>query len=101
MSREPAKSGIGPRKPTGTRPAGTRHGAPKPQARRSKEPRKSPEPITQVTLKMRESLHRDLAKKAFNSDMTMRGYIMRALKQAGLGVTEADLVDGRKRTSNR
>ena len=45
---------------------------------------------------MRASLHRELARKAFNSGMTMRGYIMRALKQAGLGVTEADLVDGRK-----
>ena len=45
---------------------------------------------------MRESLHRELARKAFDSGMTMRGYIMRALKQAGLGVTESDLVDGRK-----
>jgi hypothetical protein len=50
---------------------------------------------------MRESLHRELSRKAFNSGMTMRGYIMRALKQAGLGVTEADLVDGRKKTLSR
>jgi hypothetical protein len=46
---------------------------------------------------MRESLHRELARNAFNSGMTMRGYIMRALKQNGLNVTEADLVDGRKK----
>jgi hypothetical protein len=50
---------------------------------------------------MRESLHRELSRKAFNSGMTMRGYIMRALKQAGLGVTEADLVDGRKKSPGR
>lgn len=64
---------------------------------RPKAPGKSAETISQVTLKMRESLHRELARKAFNSGMTMRGYIMRALKQAGLGVTEADLVDRRRR----
>ena len=66
-------------------------------ATRPKAPGKSAETISQVTLKMRESLHRELARKAFNSGMTMRGYIMRALKQAGLGVTEADLVDRRRR----
>ena len=68
----------------------------KARARLPKAPRKSEEALTQVTLKMRESLHRELARKAFNSGMTMRGYILRALKQAGLHVTEADLQDGRK-----
>ena len=52
---------------------------------------------SQFTLQMRESLHRELAKKAFDSGMTMRGYIMSALKKAGLKVTEADLVDRRRR----
>ncbi len=52
---------------------------------------------SQVTLQMRESLHRDLARKAFESGMTMRGYIMRALKKSGLKVTDADLVDRRRR----
>ncbi|MGD8829174.1 MAG: hypothetical protein PVF57_01080 [Pseudomonadales bacterium] len=66
-------------------------------ARQPKAPRKSEEPLSQVTIKMRESLHRELARKAFNSGMTMRGYIMRALRQAGLGITEADLVDRRRR----
>ena len=66
------------------------------RVKRPKEPVKTHEPVSQVTIKMRESLHKELARKAFNSGMTMRGYIMRALKQAGLGVTEADLVDGRK-----
>ena len=52
---------------------------------------------SQVTLKMRESLHRELARKAFDSGMTMRGFIMRALRRAGLDVTDADLVDRRRR----
>ncbi len=88
MSRNAPKSAAGARK-SATRRSTTRAKAPR-------QPRKSAEPVSQVTIKMRESLHRELTRKAFNSGMTMRGYIMRALKQAGLGVTEADLVDGRK-----
>ncbi len=57
----------------------------------------SPERQSQFTLQMRESLHRELARKAFESRMTMRGYIMSALKKAGLKVTDADLVDRRRR----
>jgi len=71
------------------------------RARPPRAPRKSEEAVTQVTLKMRESLHRELARRAFNSGMTMRGYIMRALKQAGLHVTEADLLDRRKQPRRR
>ncbi len=52
---------------------------------------------SQVTLQMRQSLHRELTRKAFESDMTMRGFIMRALKKMGLNVTDADLVDRRRR----
>ena len=94
MSRAPKKPAPGSRGSTVRQRSGA--AAPKRRARRPKEPLKTPEPISQVTIKMRESLHRELTRKAFNSGMTMRGYIMRALKQSGLGVTEADLVDGRK-----
>jgi hypothetical protein len=52
---------------------------------------------SQFTLQMRESLHRELARKAFESGMTMRGYIMNALKKSGLKVTDADLIDRRRR----
>lgn len=52
---------------------------------------------SQFTLQMRESLHQELARKAFESGMTMRGYIMNALKKSGLKVTDADLVDRRRR----
>ncbi len=95
MSRSPAKPG------SGTRRSASRSPAARPRATRAKEPGGSAEAISQVTIKMRESLHRELARKAFNSEMTMRGFIMRALKQAGLGVTESDLVDGRKKSISR
>jgi hypothetical protein len=52
---------------------------------------------SQVTLQMRESLHRELTRKAFDSGMTLRGYIMNALKKSGLKVTDADLIDRRRR----
>lgn len=73
----------------------------KASSRQPKAPRKSEEPLSQVTLKMRESLHRELARKAFNSGMTIRGYIMRALQQTGLGVMESDFVDRRRRQRRR
>ena len=63
------------------------------------EPPDRHERQSQVTLQMRESLHQELARKAFESGMTMRGYIMRALKRSGLRVTDADLVDRRRRMS--
>ncbi len=72
----------------------------KPKQRARPAPAKrAAEPISQVTIKMRASLHQELATKAFTSGMTMRGFIMRALKQAGLKVTEADLIDRRRRDS--
>lgn len=55
------------------------------------------EKMSQFTLKMRESLHRELARMAFDANMTMRGFIMNALKSKGLSVTKADLVDRRRR----
>ena len=75
-------------------------GAPK---KRPKEPlpsakqSKKPEKMSQFTLKMRESLHRELARMAFDANMTMRGFIMNALKSKGLSVTKTDLVDRRRR----
>ena len=72
----------------------------------SKAPKKRPkqpsqsgrqEEMSQFTLKMRESLHRELARLAFDSDMTMRGFIMNALRGKGLSVTKTDLVDRRRR----
>ncbi len=61
------------------------------------EPEDSVERERQFTLKMRESLHRELARLAFDAGMTMRGFIMRALREKGLKVDDRDLVDRRRR----
>ncbi|MEZ5595613.1 MAG: hypothetical protein R3E84_04350 [Pseudomonadales bacterium] len=65
----------------------------------SDNPQPQAEKTCQFTLTMRESLHRELAVAALASGMTMRGYIMRALRDMGLDITDADLVDRRKRDS--
>lgn len=57
----------------------------------------STEKLCQFTLSMRESLHRELAMAALAEGMTMRGLIMRALRDAGLGVRDDDLVDRRRK----
>ena len=69
------------------------------KAKRPKSPRMSErgERQSQVTLQMRESLHRELTRRAFESGMTLRGYILNALRKNGLKVTDADLVDRRRR----
>ena len=55
------------------------------------------EPMSQITLKLRQSQHRQLAQMAFEAGTTMRGIIMRALKTKGLTVTKEDLKDRRRR----
>ena len=55
------------------------------------------EPMSQVTLKMRQSQHRELSQMAFDAGTTMRGIIMRALKAKGLTVTKEDLIDRRRK----
>ena len=72
------------------------------RGKRQKLPKKTqratrPEPRVQFTLQMRASLHRELAQRALASGMTLRGYIMNALRKSGLKVTENDLVDRRRR----
>jgi hypothetical protein len=57
----------------------------------------STEKLCQFTLSMRESLHRELAMAALADGMTMRGLIMRALRDLGLDVRDDDLVDRRRR----
>lgn len=55
------------------------------------------EKLCQFTLSMRESLHRELAMAALADGMTMRGLIMRALRDLGLDVRDDDLVDRRRK----
>lgn len=84
MSRASKKAADSPRKVARKGPART-------------EPVAEQESVSQFTLKLRASLHRELTVLAFNSGMTMRGFVMNALKQQGLNVADDDLIDRRKR----
>ena len=51
----------------------------------------------QLKLNVRESLHREIQRRAFDDGMTAQAFILDALKAKGLPVPAADLLDGRKR----
>jgi len=55
------------------------------------------EVVVQFSLSLRRSLHKELARLAMDADMTMRAFVLKALKGKGLSVTDADLKDLRKR----
>ena len=55
------------------------------------------EPITQFNLSMRKSLRKELQRLAGDADMTMRAFVLSALKEQGLAVTNEDLLDLRQR----
>ncbi|RMF03766.1 MAG: hypothetical protein D6773_06875 [Alphaproteobacteria bacterium] len=55
------------------------------------------EPVVQFTFDLRKSLRKELARKADDADMTMRAFILDALREKGLSVTDEDLLDLRKR----
>lgn len=54
------------------------------------------EPIVQFAFSLRKSQRRQLAHLAEDRDMTMRAFILDALKERGLDVTEEDMLDLRK-----
>ena len=55
------------------------------------------EPTTQFNLSMRKSLRKELQRLAGDADMTMRAFVLSALKEQGLAVTKEDLLDLRQR----
>jgi hypothetical protein len=55
------------------------------------------EEVIQFSLSLRKSLRKELARLAADSDMTMRAFVLNALKAKGLSVADADLIDLRKR----
>jgi hypothetical protein len=57
---------------------------------------KHQEAVTQFSLSLRKSLRKQLANLAADSDMTMRAFVLEALKDKGLNVREDDLTDLRK-----
>ena len=62
-------------------------------------PRPSPteEPVVQFSFGLRKSQRRELQRLASDADMTMRAFILDALKAKGLTVTADDLLDLRRK----
>ena len=54
------------------------------------------EGVTQFSLSMRKELRKQLARLASDADMTMRAFVLNALKEKGLSVRDDDLIDLRK-----
>jgi hypothetical protein len=54
------------------------------------------EEITQFSLSMRKGLRKQLSRLADDADMTMRAFVLNALKVQGLDVHSDDLLDLRK-----
>jgi hypothetical protein len=59
-------------------------------------PSKKQEEIIQFSMGLRKSLRKQLARLASDDDMTMRAFVLSALKEKGLSVDEDDLLDLRK-----
>ena len=55
------------------------------------------EPLVQFSFALRKSLRKELARLADDADMTMRAFILEALREKGLSVTDEDLADLRRR----
>jgi hypothetical protein len=55
------------------------------------------EPVVQFSFDLRKSLRKELARLADDTDMTMRAFILSALRDKGLSVTDDDLLDLRRR----
>ena len=59
-------------------------------------PAAASEPLVQFSFSMRRSLRRELDRLAADSDVTMRAFVLNALKEKGLSVIDEDLRDLRK-----
>jgi hypothetical protein len=57
------------------------------------------EPLVQFSLRMRKSLRRELDRLAIDNDTTMQAFVLSALRDKGLSVTDDDLLDLRKQAS--
>jgi hypothetical protein len=55
-----------------------------------------PEEITQFSLSLRKGLRKQLGRLSDDADMTMRAFVLNALKEKGLDVRSDDLLDLRK-----
>jgi len=59
-------------------------------------PVRTAEKLVQFSLSMRPELRKQLDRLAADADMTMRAFVLHALKEKGLDVKDEDLVDLRK-----
>ena len=57
------------------------------------------EPLVQFSMRMRKSLRRELDRLAIDHDTTMQAFVLSALRDKGLSVTDDDLLDLRKQAS--
>jgi len=57
------------------------------------------EPLVQFSFRMRKSLRRELDRLAIDHDTTMQAFVLGALREKGLSVTDNDLLDLRKQAS--
>ncbi len=66
-----------------------------------KKPRPKPkiveESVIQFSLSLRKTLRKELMVLASDADMTMRAFVLNALKERGLSVSDADLLDRRRK----
>src|SRR5271163_2060384 len=62
-----------------------------PKAKAKAEVKVGPEPIIQFSLSLRKELRKQLARLADEADMTMRAFVLNALKDKGLSVRADDL----------
>ena len=61
------------------------------QKHRAQSAREPTEAVSQFSMSLRRSLRKELAAAAAAADMTMRAYVLSALRDSGLSVTDADL----------
>ena len=80
---------------TPANPAPVETNAPPKAAAKLKVPA-APELIAQFSLGLRKALRNELANLARDADMTMRAFVLLALKDKGLSVRDDDLVDLRR-----
>ena len=56
----------------------------------------APDPVVQFSFGLRKSQRKELARLAAEADMTMRAFILDALREKELSVTDDDLLDLRR-----
>ena len=70
-----------------------------PQTNAVTVPKEPKEPLVQLSLSLRKSLRRQLSRLSVDADMTMRAFVLNALKEKGLSVRDNNLADLRKRNA--